>query len=74
MTDFQLKWSDITKELKKCRYQLFQLLNYNNFYLAVGSLCFSCWQLSVGSVGDHQVTVWIEGLSIALHDRFIRLD
>ena len=36
MTDLQLKWSDITKELKKRRYRLFQLLNYNNFYLAVG--------------------------------------
>ncbi|KAJ7365470.1 hypothetical protein OS493_005578 [Desmophyllum pertusum] len=31
-----------------------------------------CWEFSVDSIINHQVTVWIDGQSIALHDRFIR--
>ena len=34
----------------------------------------SYWQFSVTSVPNHQLTVWIDGQSVALHDQFIRCD
>lgn len=36
-------------------------------------ICCSYWKFSVNSAIDHQMSFEIDGQSVALHDRFIRL-
>lgn len=36
-------------------------------------ICCSCWKFSVNSAINHQMSFEIDGQSVALHDRFIRL-
>ncbi|XP_078349595.1 cation channel sperm-associated auxiliary subunit epsilon-like [Oculina patagonica] len=52
----------------------YRFINWDEFqiYNQSFSVIQGCWQFSIDIVINHQLTVWIDGQSIALHDRFIR--